>query len=307
MFHKKVVFMGTPEFAVPILKTIAKSSYNVSCVYTQAPKKSNRGQKLNISPIHKCAEELKLIIRNPEKLNTENEFEFIKKLKPDLAIVVAYGKLISKKILSIPKEGFVNIHASLLPKWRGAAPIQRSIMNSDKETGISIMKILEELDAGPVMRKIKVKINESVTAEELSKNLSKISSELIIEVLDDIFNKKLKFIEQDHKLATYAKKIKKSEGQINWNESAKKILAKINGLNPNPGAWFIYKDTRYKIWKAKITEKNGSTGTILDNKFTIGCGDKSLEIVEIQKEGKNKLQLKNFLTGINFKQGDDIK
>ena len=307
MSYKNVVFMGTPEFAVSTLEAITKSSYKIACIYTQPPKKSNRGQKLNFSAVHKFAKNLKLIIRSPKNLNTEEEFDFIKKINPDIVVVVAYGQLISKKILNIPKEGFINIHASLLPKWRGAAPIQRSIMNSDKETGISIMKILEELDAGPVMRKIKVKINESVTAEELSKNLSKISSELIIEVLDDIFNKKLKFIEQDHKLATYAKKIKKSEGQINWNESAKKILAKINGLNPNPGAWFIYKDTRYKIWKAKITEKNGSTGTILDNKFTIGCGDKSLEIVEIQKEGKNKLQLKNFLTGINFKQGDDIK
>jgi methionyl-tRNA formyltransferase len=307
MLHKKVIFMGTPEFSVPTLEAIAKSSYKVSCVYTQAPKKSNRGQKLNISPIHNCAKNLNLIVRNPIDLNSNEEFEFIKKINPDIVIVVAYGQLISKKFLNIPEEGFVNVHASLLPKWRGAAPIQRSIMNSDKETGISIMKIVENLDAGPVMKKIRVKINESINADDLSKNLSRISSASILEVLDDIFSKKIKFVEQNHKLATYAKKIKKKEGEINWCENAKEILAKINGLNSSPGAWFIYKKIRYKLWKAKVSEKIGHVGTILDNNFIIGCGDKSLEIIEIQKEGKKKLRLKDFLMGTSFQQGDELK
>jgi methionyl-tRNA formyltransferase len=307
MLHKKVVFMGTPEFSVPVLKTIVNSSYKVSCVYTQAPKKSRRGQKLNISPIHKCAEDLKLAIRNPLSLNTEEEFKFIKKLNPDIVIVVAYGQLISKKILNLSKKGFINIHASLLPKWRGAAPLQRSIMNLDTETGISIMKITEDLDAGPVMKKIHIKINESLTAGELSESLSKMSTKIIIKVMDDIFSEKSRFVDQNHKLATYAKKIQKSEGEIDWKENAKKILAKINGLNPNPGAWFFYKKTRYKIWKAKVVEKTGPAGTILDNNFTIGCGEKSLEVIEIQKEGKNKLPLKNFLMGTDIKQGDELK
>ena len=307
MSDRKVVFMGTPEFAVPILETIVNSSYKISCVYTQASKKSNRGQKLNISPVYKCAEKLKLNVRNPINLNTEEEFNFIKKLNPDLVLVVAYGQLISKKLLSLPRRGFINIHASLLPKWRGAAPMQRSIMNSDIETGVSIMKIVEDLDAGPVMKKIKIEINDSVTTEELSKNLSNISSEIIIEVLDDIFDKKLKFIEQNHSIASYAKKIKKKETKINWNESAKKILAKINGLNPKPGAWFVYKNKRYKIWRAAVNEKKGPPGTILDKNFIVGCGNKSLEFIEIQKEGKNKLLLKDFLMGINFKQGDVLK
>jgi|TARA_B100000780_G_scaffold274109_1_gene238651 methionyl-tRNA formyltransferase len=307
MPNKKVVFMGTPEFSVPILKAIVKSSYKVSCVYTQVSKKSKRGQKLNISPVQKCAENLKLIVRNPKNLNSAEEFEFIKELNPDIVVVVAYGQLISKKLLDIPKKGFVNIHASLLPKWRGAAPIQRSIMNLDTETGISIMKIVKDLDAGPIMKKIKVKIDQSITTDDLSKNLSKISSDSIVEILDDIFNKNLKFVEQNHKLATYAKKINKIEAKINWSKGAKEILAKINGLNPNPGAWFAYKETRYKIWRAKAIEKNGPPGTILDNNFIIGCGEKSLEIIEIQKEGKKKLLLKNFLMGVNFKQGDELK
>ena len=299
--------MGTPKFSVPTLESLAKSSYQISCVYTQSPKKSNRGQKLNSSPIQNCAENLKLTVRNPNNLNTDEELKFFKKLNPDIVVVVAYGQLISKKFLDVPAKGFINIHGSLLPEWRGAAPIQRAIMNLDKQTGISIMKITEELDAGPVMKKIAVDISSSDTSHEISEKLSKIGSECIVEVLNDIFNNENKFTEQNHKNATYAKKIKKNEGKINWQESAKNIIGKINGLNPDNGAWFEYKKIRYKIWKASIFEKKGPVGTILDKNFIIGCMDKSIKITEIQREGKNKLLLENFLLGMNFKVGDLIK
>ena len=303
----KIIFMGTPKFSVPVLETLAKSSYQISCVYTQSPKKSNRGQKLNPSPIQKSAENLKLAIKNPNNLNTDEELKFFKELNPDIVIVVAYGQLISKKFLDIPSKGFINIHASLLPVWRGAAPIQRAIMNLDKQTGISIMKITEELDTGPIMKKIEINISSSDTSGKISEKLSKIGSEYIVEALDDIFNEKNKFTEQDHNNATYAKKIKKDEGKINWEESAKNIIGKINGLNPDPGAWFEYKKKRYKIWKASVFDKIGRAGTILDNNFIIGCKDKSIKIIEIQREGKNKLVLENFLLGINFKTGDIIE
>jgi len=303
----KIIFMGTPKFSVPVLETLAKSSYQISCVYTQSPKKSNRGQKLNPSPIQKSAENLKLAIKNPNNLNTDEELKFFKELNPDIVIVVAYGQLISKKFLDIPTKGFINIHASLLPVWRGAAPIQRAIMNLDKQTGISIMKITEELDTGPIMKKIEINISSSDTSGKISEKLSKIGSEYIVEALDDIFNEKNKFTEQDHNNATYAKKIKKDEGKINWEESAKNIIGKINGLNPDPGAWFEYKKKRYKIWKASVFDKIGRAGTILDNNFIIGCKDKSIKIIEIQREGKNKLVLENFLLGINFKTGDIIE
>ena len=299
--------MGTPQFSVPVLESLAKSSYQMSCVYTQSPKKSKRGQKLNPSPIQSSAENLKLVIRNPYNLNTEEELKFFKKLAPDIVVVVAYGQLISKKFLDVPTKGFINIHASLLPKWRGAAPIQRSIMNLDKQTGVSIMKIKEELDSGPVMKKIKIDISSSDTSGLISEKLSKISSEHIVEVLDDIFTKKDKFTEQDHNNSTYAKKIKKNEAKVNWGENAQNIIGKINGLNPDPGAWFKYKKTRYKIWKASVFDKTGAVGTILDNNFVIGCKDKSIKITEIQREGKNKLLLENFLLGINFKIGDIIE
>jgi len=303
----KIVFMGTPQFSVPVLETLAKSSYQIACVYTQPPKKSNRGQKLNPSPIQKSAENLKLVVRNPSILNTDEEFKFFKEINPDIVIVVAYGQLISKKFLDIPIKGFINIHASLLPKWRGAAPIQRAIMNLDKQTGISIMKINEELDSGPFMKKIEIDINASDTSGSVSEKLSKISSEYIVEALDDIFNEKNKFIEQDHNNSTYAKKIKKNEAKINWEENAQYIIGKINGLNPDLGAWFDYKNTRYKIWKASVFNKTGTAGTILDNNFIIACKDKSIKIIEIQREGKNKLLLENFLLGINFKIGDTIE
>ena len=303
----KIIFMGTPQFSVPVLESLAKSSYQISCVYTQSPKKSKRGQKLNPSPIQCSAENLKLVIRNPNNLNTEDELKFFKEMNPDIVVVVAYGQLISKKFLNVPTEGFINIHASLLPKWRGAAPIQRTIMNLDKQTGISIMKIKEELDSGPVMKKIKIDISSSDTSGLISEKLSKISSEHIVGVLDDIFDKKVKFTEQNHNISTYAKKIKKNEAKVNWEENAQNIIGKINGLNPDPGAWFEYKNTRYKIWKASVFNKTGATGTILDNNFTIGCKDKSIKITEIQREGKNKLLLKNFLLGINFKIGDIIE
>ena len=302
----KIVFMGTPKFSVPVLEALAKSSYKVSCVYTQVPKKSNRGQKLNSSPIQKYAASLKLNIRNPENFNTEEEYKFFKALDPDIVVVVAYGQLISKKFLDIPKKGFVNIHASLLPKWRGAAPMQRAVMELDKETGISIMKITEELDSGPVMKQIKIKINDSITTGEVSDNLSQISAENIIGVLDDIFNEKSKFIEQKHNLATYAKKIKKKESKIIWKENSKNIFAKINAFNPTPGAWFEYKKNRYKVWKAKVCDNIGKAGTIIDNNFRIACFDKSIEILEIQKEGKKKLLIQDFLKGMKFNINDTI-
>ena len=303
----KIIFMGTPQFSVPVLETLAKSSYQISCVYTQPSKKSNRGQKLNLSPVQKAAENLKLVVRTPNNLNTEEELKFFKEINPDIVVVVAYGQLISRNFLDVPVKGFINIHASLLPKWRGAAPIQRAIMNLDKQTGISIMEIKEELDSGPVMKKIEIDIGHSDTAGSISEKLSKISSKTIVEDLDNIFYEKAKFVEQDHNNSTYAKKIKKNEAKINWAENAQNIIGKINGLNPDPGAWFEYKNTRYKIWKASLFDKTGAAGSILDNNFIIGCKDKSIKITEIQREGKNKLLLENFLLGINFKIGDIIE
>lgn len=304
---KKIVFMGTPIFSIKILEKLALSDFEVLHVYTQSPKKSLRGHKINSSPIQKCAEKLNIPVRNPININSKSELEFFKSLNPDMVLVVAYGKLIPEEFLKIPKHGFINIHASLLPKWRGAAPIQRSIMNSDTETGISIMRIVKELDAGPVMRKIKIELNDAISSTYLSKKLSDLASESIIQNLDLIIANKANFIEQDHSASTYAKKINKKESRIEWNETSKKILAKINGLNPDPGAWFEYKNSRYKIWKAKITNEKGHPGKVLDQSFKIACTDGSIEIIEIQKQGKKRLLIRDFLAGSKIEKGTQLE
>ena len=303
---RKIVFMGTPEFSVKILDSLHKSEHEVICVYTQPPKKSNRGMKTNISPIHAYAKKNNLNIRHPITLNSEEEFNFFKLINAEIIIVVAYGQIIPKKYLDIPKYGFINIHASLLPKWRGAAPIQRAIMNLDKETGISFMKITNDLDAGPVMNTFKIDIRENESSIDISNKLSELSAYKIINAINEIFNDKSKFIEQVHSLATYAKKIKKEEGKIDWNRNSHEIIAIINGLNPSPGAWFVFKNQRYKVWKAESVDKKGSPGEILNNEFVIACKDKAIKFNQIQKEGKKKLFLKEFLLGINFINGEKV-
>ena len=300
---KKIVFMGTSNFSVPILKSLYQNGYPIVTIYTQPSQKSMRGQKINKSPIQKMAENLCIECKTPDSLKENNEeYNFLKLLNPDLVIVVAYGQLISKNYLSLSKHGFINIHASLLPKWRGAAPIQRSIMNLDKETGVSIMKIVEKLDAGPVMKQEKINITSEMNAEDLSNKLSDLSSKLILECIDEIEGGKAKFIDQDEQKATYAKKINKKEGKINWDNSAENILAQINSLLPNPGAWFSFMGERYKILKASISEAEGEKGKVIDNNLTIACKSKSIKVNEIQRQGKNKQSTSEFLLGSKIKK-----
>ncbi len=302
----KIIFMGTPEFSVPTLESLINSSHKVLTVYSQPASRANRGQKTIPSSIEIFAKAHLLTIRTPSNLDNDEEYNYLKKLEPDIVIVVAYGKIIPKRFLNLAKFGFINVHASLLPKWRGAAPIQRAVMNLDNQTGISIMKIVEELDAGPVMHQDKIKINEKIDTLTLSKVLSKLGASSIIKALNKIKNGEARFQEQNHNEATYAKKISKLEGKINWNENAKKILAKINGLNPNPGAWFEYQNERYKVWQAEIVNKKGSAGKTIDNQITIACKDKSIKILEIQKEGKGRQLTNQFLLGNKIKQGETI-
>jgi len=294
--------MGTPNFSVPIMKSLYQNGYPICAVYTQPPKKSMRGQKTNKSSIQKLAENFNLNIRNPNFLNQKEELKYFKSLNADIVIVVAYGQVIPKEFLSLSKHGFINIHASLLPKWRGAAPIQRAIMNLDEVTGISVMKIVEKLDSGPVMFKKEIKLSNEMNAEDVSNQLSKIGSEIISDCLDLIEIGKAKFIEQDHSKATYAKKINKEEAKINWREDALEIIAKINGLYPNPGVWFLFQGERYKILKATLSDLKGQPGSVLDGNLTIACGDKSIKIQEIQRQGKSKQKTTEFLLGSKIKK-----
>ena len=302
---KKIIFMGTPLFAVPILKSLYQNGYPISVVYTQPPQKSHRGQKINKSPIQGISETLNIDFRCPENLkDNDEEYRFIKNLNADLAIVVAYGKLIPKNFLNLTKKGFINIHGSILPSWRGAAPIQRSIMNLDKETGISVMKLVETLDSGPVSNIYKIKLDQNNNAEEISEKLSFLAAEKILDDIDDILDDKAKFIDQDHSKASYAKKIEKIEGEINWNDEAEKIIGKINGLFPVPGAFFNFKGERYKILKAEIGNGIGQTGEVLSDKLEIACtNNQSIKILEIQRQGKKPQKIGEFMLGSSIRKG----
>ena len=298
-----IVFMGTPEFSVPTLDLLVKNKYNVVKVYTQPPKKSKRGQKINSSPIEEYCKKNKISFRNPEILNTQEELKIFKELSANLIIVVAYGKIIPKNFLNTAKFGFINIHASLLPKWRGAAPIQRAIMNGDKKIVVSIMKIQEKLDSGPILASKEFELDKNENHGEIEKKLSLEGANLLIQSLKSIDNGNLKFVDQDDSKATYAKKIDKNETKINWNKDANKVLAHIHGLSPNPGAWFEFDKERFKVLKAKVSLQNGKSRHVIDENLTIACGSNSVKILELQRQGKSRQTTKEFLLGKKISKG----
>ena len=298
---KKIVFMGTSVFAVKILKSLYQNGYPIVTVYTQAPKKSNRGMKVTKSPVHSISETLSLEVRTPVTLkNNQEEYEYLKDIDADMCLVIAYGQIIPESFLNLTKKGFINIHASLLPKYRGAAPIQRAIMNLEKKTGISIMKINSQLDEGPVCKSYEIDINEKDSSDDLSEKLSDLAVEKILDDIDDILDDKAKFKDQDHSKATYAKKINKKESSIDWNTPAKSVIAKINGLN---GAHFIFQGARYKILKAELNNLSGKPGEIIGDSLEIACKEKSIKVMMIQREGKKPQKTPEFLLGSQIKKG----
>ena len=300
----KIIFMGTPDFAVPILKSIHESKHKILEVYTQPPTKKNRGLKIQNSPIHDFANKLNIPVRHPISFKDDIEIKHIKTLNPDIIIVVAYGKILPEALLKIEKVLFINIHASLLPKWRGAAPIQRAIMNMDRESGVSIMKIVPKLDSGPVLLQSKIKIFEDTTYKELAEKMSKLGGKLILDAIKLIEDKKDIFVEQNESEVSYAKKIEKSECKINWNKNANEVIAKINALNSNLGSWFEINGNRVKIIQAKeIKNKKGNPGTLLDENFTIACANNAVQILKLKKEGKQQITAEEFLRGTQIKIG----
>ena len=302
----KIVFMGTPEFSVPSLKSLISNKFDIIKIYTQPPKKSKRGQKINASPIEEFSKKNKINFRSPKNLKSDEEFKIFKELSADLAVVVAYGQLIPKVYLKTVKLGFINVHASLLPKWRGAAPIQRAIMNGDKKIGVSIMKIEEKLDSGPVLATKEIELGQNVTCGEVEKQLSVIGADLLIKSLKNIESGDIKFINQIHSEATYAKKIDKNETKINWSLDASKVIAHIHGLSPTPGAWFGHENERFKVLRANRSSDNGKPGIVLDENLTIGCKTNSIQILEIQRQGKNMQIAKDFLLGKKISKGSIV-
>ena len=293
-----IIFMGTPDFAIPALKEINKY-FKLSCVISQPAKKAKRGHNILKSPVQNFAEQNKLIIKTPNRI--EDEYNYLKEINIDLAVVVAYGQIIPSKILELSKNGFINIHASLLPKWRGAAPIQRSIMSGENITGITIMKIEKELDSGPILLSKSIKSGD-LTFGQLEKSLSELGSKVIVDCINKVLSGTAEYIPQNKIGVSYAKKITKLDEKIDWNENAENIIFKINALNPKPGAYFDYKNEKIKVYSAKISDLTSrKPGMIIDSKkIIISCKDRSIEILELQRSGK-KIQLKeNFILGFKF-------
>ncbi len=299
----KIIFMGTPEFSIPSLRAL-NLEYDVLSVYTQPPKKKFRGQKKIKSPIHLEAEKLNIPVRCPTNLNEEKEYNFIKNSRVKFIVVVAYGQIIPEIFLKIKSLTFLNIHASLLPRWRGAAPIQRSIIEMDKETGVSIMKIIPQLDAGPYLIQESIPINSNDNFSTLSTKLSKLGSKLILKSLNILIEGNNEFIKQQDELVTYAKKITRDEAKIDWKMTARETIAKINGLNPSPGVWFKHNENRIKIIEAEEINAEGKIGEVLTDDLIIACADKAIKIKKIQKEGKKKLSAENFLAGYKIVKGE---
>jgi len=301
---QRIVFFGSPEFSLAPLKTLYLGGYEIVGVYTQEPKKKSRGMKEITTPVHQWAESQLLPVFTPVTLNQESIHEF-QSLKPDVAILFAYGKIIPKAWLDIPLYGFINIHASLLPKWRGAAPVQRSIENNDEISGISIMKMNEKLDEGPVLASQVIPITKETNGLNLINQMSLDSCSLLFNTLEKYFLGKIKMHDQDSSLSSYANKIDKIESKINWSEKATTIERKIRAFYPYPAMWFNHEGRRYKVLKSKISNQIGKVGEIIDTPLTIACGDQSLEILEIQAEGKKAVSINNFILGnTNFKKND---
>ena len=298
----KIGFMGTPDFSVPVLESLTKGNFDISCVFTQKGKPAGRGMKNSDSAIFNYASENNLYIRTPEKFNKE-EIDFISAQKLDVILVVAYGMILPEEILKLPKYGCINIHASLLPFWRGAAPIQRSIIAGDNVTGLSYMVMEKGLDVGPVIKRQKIKINSEDNFLMLHNALSNLAADSVNNVINDYLNGRLKKEDQDNSKASYANKIKKEEARINWNNSAQFIKNLINGLSPNPCAWTMtHEGKRLKILKAKVEEISEKAGFIINDDsikdgFIVGCGNHSVRVLRVQPEGKKEMNAKDYLRG----------
>lgn len=295
----KIVFMGTPDFSVPVLKALCQH-HEVVAVYTRAPKESGRGKKINKTPVHLFAEEKGIPVHTPKSLRSEDEQEIMRKYNADLGIVAAYGLLLPEPVLDMFKFGCINVHASLLPRWRGAAPIQRAVEAGDKKSGITIMQMALALDAGDILSQRETEITETTTGGELHDKLSEIGAELLIDTLD-----KLDTItpqKQDESLVTYAQKIDKSESLIDFNQKTETLLNRIRAFNPYPAMYFMHNGERFKVYAAEKSERTGTAGEILEGKtaLIIATADGAIKITKIQREGKHPMTTEELLRGYPF-------
>ena len=305
MSEKQIIFMGTPLIATKYLSSLIDNKFNVVSVFTQQPRKRNRGMKVRSSPVHELANQNNIKVNFPTRLD-EDAFRLIKSYKPDLIIVMAYGLLIPNKILNFPKYGCINIHVSLLPRWRGASPIEHTLLNGDSETGITIIKLIEKLDAGPILVQKKIPVAENINKDDLSDKLTQLGSDLLIDILPKFFLGNLVMQDQNHNEATYAQKINSQMRKINFNLSAREVLNQIRAYATKPGAWFFYNNDRIKIISASIQNNKGNPSTIISKRFELGCLDGSILPSYLQREGKKIMYIEDFLRGFSFTVGDSL-
>lgn len=291
--------MGTPDFAVKALEALA-ARHEVVYVYTREPQEAGRGKKLTKSPVHEFAEAHGILVRTPKTLRSAEAQAELKALQADISVVAAYGLILPQAVIEAFPLGCINIHGSLLPRWRGAAPIQRAIEAGDNESGITIMKVVEKLDAGDMLLKGSVPITAETTGETLHDAMAGLGAELIVKALDNWQN--LHAEPQDERLVTYAAKIDKAESRLDFSMPAEVLERKIRAFNPYPAVYFEYGGERYKILRAKVVDETGKAGAILDGagRLVIACGDKALEVTEIQRQGKKKMPTEELLRGMNF-------
>jgi len=306
----RIVFMGTPDFAVPCLEKLIDMGENVVGVFTQTDKPVGRKQILTPSDVKVCALAHNIPVFQPKTLRDGKSIEILEQLQPDLIVVTAYGKILPKEIIDYPKYGCINIHASLLPEYRGAAPIQWSIINGDKVTGVTSMQMDVGLDTGDIILQKKTEIGENETAGELFDRLKLIGAEILEETISLIKNGKIERIKQDDEKATYVTQLDKSFSPVDFNKSAQEIHNKVRGLNPWPVASFVIDNTRFKLWETKVSDKTDKQpGTVIKNgeSLVVACGENtSIELVIIQPEGKNKMKSSDYLRGHNVALGTKL-
>ena len=300
----RIVFMGTPDFAVSTLAEIVGSGHEVVAAYTRAPAASGRrGLELVPSPVHRAAEKLGVPVLTPSTLRREEAAEIFAAHEADVAVVVAYGRILPQAILDAPRLGCLNLHASLLPRWRGAAPIQRAIMAGDAESGVAVMKMEAGLDTGPVGLVERVAIGADMTAGELHDRLMIVGADLMGRALAALERGALSFTPQREAGVTYAAKIDKGETRIDWSKPAKQVHDHIRGLSPFPGAWFEFEGVRVKVLRSTLATGSGAAGEVLDDQLTIACGEGAVRLVEVQKAGSRAMGAAEFLRGNELLKG----
>ncbi len=303
----KIIFMGTPDFAAATLEALSVSGHDIALVVTQPDKPKGRSGKLQMSDVKQCAIRHGFEVFQPDKVKEKDAVERLRAVKPDLIVVAAFGQILSKEILDIPKYGCINVHASLLPRLRGASPIQTAILEGDKVTGVTIMQMNEGLDTGDILSAAEVVIEDDDTGGSLFDKLSVTGATLVTDTIDKLEKGLIKPVPQDESRSSYAKMIKKDMGHIDWNKDAESIERMIRALDPWPSAYTYINGKSLKIWKASVSEDEGEAGTVgkvTKDDFTIYCGSKSLRISELQLEGKKRMKSKDFLLGYKLEAGE---